>query len=151
MVYCKREHVSWQLHTHNPDAFGAAPCLLPCLSIFQNTCPSLAKQGTGDEVASSTLQLIESWPPRIAQTDDPLIVLLARTITDLALLAKELSLLDTHEPSRRAGAAVSTCYSSQNTSRADGGKVPDFVVPGMLCGHCSVFHELERKHNIFKA
>lgn len=29
--------------------------------------------------------------------------------------------------------------------KTDGGKVPVFVVPGMLCGCCYVIRELERK------
>jgi hypothetical protein len=39
------------------------------------------------EVASPTLQLIGGWPLRIVQTGGPVRVLLARTITHLALLA----------------------------------------------------------------
>jgi hypothetical protein len=69
-------------------------CAVPHLSVFQNPCPSLAKQGAGDEARSKEGRggLINAATHGELITEDcadgwAVRVLLARTITDLALLA----------------------------------------------------------------
>ena len=139
---------------------GLVLCLLPT---FQKPCPSSAKQGAGDgarleegrggftNAAShrelATENCADGWACKECCLREQ-----SRTWLYRLLLAWELCLLDTHEPSQCAGAVASTSYSSQNTSKADGGKVSRFfVVHIMLCGRCSVFHDLEMKQNVSKA